>query len=58
MCHTPYCFGDCEECLSWDAYVKEAEEASKECPYRKECNCTFVNVKTDKCTTCGKIFNY
>jgi hypothetical protein len=58
MCNTPWCFGDCEECEADKKYEQEREEASAECPYRKECNWVVTDVKNDRCTTCGKGYTY
>jgi hypothetical protein len=58
MCSTPWCFGDCEECEADKKYEQEREEASAECPYRKECNWVATDVKNDRCTTCGKGYTY
>lgn len=58
MCRTPYCFGDCEECIAEDKYQKELEESITDCPYRKECNWVTVSIKSDKCTTCGQVYTY
>jgi len=53
-----WCFGDRDECKINEELEKEFEEANKECPYRKECKWVTINVKNDKCTTCGKIYTY
>jgi hypothetical protein len=58
MCNTPWCFGECDECEREAKNKKEYEEATAECPYRKECNIKTVHVKQDRCSTCGKTFNY
>jgi hypothetical protein len=58
MCRTPWCFGDCEECEYDKKYEQAYEESMTECPYRKECTWITLDVKTDKCTNCGKITNY
>ena len=58
MCSTPWCAGECEDCQYEKRYNEEQEEARAECPHRKECNWVVVDVKTDKCTTCGKTTNY
>lgn len=58
MCSTKWCYGDCDECVAEEKYREEMEESLKECPYRKECSWVNVHVKQDKCTNCGKIFNY
>lgn len=58
MCSTPWCFGECDECIRQAKSDKEWEEANKECPYRKECVWVTLDVKTDKCTTCGLITKY
>jgi len=39
-------------------YEKEYEENNAQCPYRKECNWETVDVKNDRCTTCGKGYAY
>ena len=57
-CHTPYCYGDYPECKSQDEYEAKCEEADKECPHRPECDWEKVDTKTDRCRTCGKVFNY
>lgn len=58
MCRTPYCYGDCDECLGEEKERKEFEEFSAECPRRKECKLQYVNPKADQCKHCGQIFNY
>lgn len=55
-CRTPYCYGDCDECL--DDKRREEEQYDEECPRSKKCNVVTINIKTDKCTTCGQVFNY
>lgn len=58
MCRTPHCFGDCDECIADAKREKEYEEANAECPYRTECNVKDINVKQDRCSTCGRVWNY
>ncbi len=58
MCRTPWCFGDCDECEADKKYQDDFEEQTAECPHRKECDWVTVNVKADRCKTCGKTFNY
>lgn len=58
MCRTPWCFGDCEECELEKKREQEHEETSAECPYRKECNLIVISNKSDKCTSCGIVYNY
>lgn len=58
MCNTPWCFGDCEDCEADRKWKEEREEANTECPYRKECKWVKLDVKNDKCKTCGKIQSY
>ena len=58
MCSTPWCYGDCEECEARKQSEKDFEEMNAQCPHRKECNLVTVDVKTDTCTYCGKIFTY
>lgn len=58
MCNTPWCFGDCEECEAEEKFKKEIEEQNAECPYRKECKWITIDVKNDKCVTCGKVYTY
>lgn len=58
MCRTPWCYGDCEDCIADQKYEQERDEANAECPYRKDCNWETVHVKQDRCITCSKTFNY
>lgn len=58
MCFTPYCDGSCDECEYQKKRDLENEESIKGCPYRKECKWETLDVKTDKCTSCGLITNY
>jgi len=58
MCSTPWCFGDCEECEADKKLEQEYKEANAQCPHRKECKWITVDVKNDRCTTCGKIYTY
>lgn len=37
MCRTPYCTGDCEECIPEDKWNKEWDERASECPYTEDC---------------------
>jgi len=54
-CYTPYCWGDCDECI---AEKKAYEESIAECPYRKECHWVVVHTKQDRCTHCNETFDY
>lgn len=56
MCSTPWCYGDCEDCIREQKREKEYKESNEVCPYRKECKWVTVDVKNDKCTTCGKSY--
>lgn len=58
MCSTPYCYGDCPECVREQNRKKEYEERSAECPYNLNCKIKTASIKQDVCTTCGKIWNY
>lgn len=60
MCNkeTGYCDGSCNEAKEYWREIEEQEESSKDCPYKKECTWIALNVKTDKCTNCGKITIY
>lgn len=58
MCYTPYCFGECEECQRQQQIEQDFRESSAECPYKKECDWETLDVKTDRCKTCGLITNY
>jgi hypothetical protein len=58
MCSTPWCWGECDDCIRQAKLDKEWEEEHTDCPHRKECTWVTLNVKTDKCTTCGLVTNY
>jgi hypothetical protein len=58
MCNTYWCDGDCSECLEDARRIAQYEEDNAKCPFAKDCNIITVDVKTDKCTTCGKIISY
>ena len=58
MCSTPYCYGDCDECIAEQKRRKEDDEYFTPCPYNVKCKWETVNVKLDRCTTCGKTFDY
>lgn len=58
MCTTPWCYGDCEDCLRETKRNKEYEERTSPCPHNVKCKLKTVSVKQDQCTTCGKTFNY
>lgn len=58
MCRTPWCFGDCEECIKEQAENDAYSEFYAECPHRKECNLNTKSAKEDVCSSCGKSFNY
>jgi len=56
MCHTNWCFGDCDECLLDKKLEEEYQESITECPYKKQCHFETISVNSDKCKTCGKVF--
>jgi hypothetical protein len=58
MCTTPWCYGDCDQCIRDAKQEKEFEEIQKECPHKKECNIITVHVKQDRCTNCNYVYNY
>lgn len=58
MCHTKWCYGECDECLADKKREKDHEEASALCPHRKECLFVTVSIKEDRCRTCGRVVNY
>ena len=58
MCNTPYCFGDCEDCIAETKIKEDMEDSNKKCPYRKECKWQNIDAKHDKCLTCGHIEVY
>lgn len=58
MCRTPWCYGDCEECIRDQKEQEEYKEFISECPNKKTCTLTMINTKTDRCAYCGEIFNY
>jgi hypothetical protein len=58
MCSTPWCYGECDECKAEEAENERLQDSIAECPHRKECNWVTVNVKADRCTTCGQTFTY
>ena len=64
MCNTPWCFGDCEDCLR-DKADKEEWERLTPCPHspgpyvpQSQCGLKTVSVKQDACSKCGLIVNY
>lgn len=57
-CRTPWCYGDCDDCEADKKLEEEYKDSIAECPHKKECSFEMINVKTDRCTTCGKNFNY
>ena len=58
MCNTAWCDGFCDECKIDQELEKEWQESNSQCPHRAECNIVTIDVKQDKCTTCGKVFGY
>jgi hypothetical protein len=58
MCNTPWCDGSCEECVAEKKRQQDYEDSIAQCPYRKECKWVTVDIKNDRCTTCGKTFRY
>lgn len=64
MCHTAWCGGQCDECVSW-AKIEKEHEAMEPCPYdpndevpRSKCGLTATSTKQDSCNKCGYTFNY
>lgn len=55
MCYTPYCDGSCEEC---ENQKKKEEQNDESCPHSKNCKWETLDIKTDRCKTCGLIINY
>ena len=58
MCSTPYCWGDCDECIADKQRADREEWENASCPHNPRCNIVTIDVKTDKCTTCGEIIRY
>lgn len=58
MCRTPWCWGECDECIADKKREEEWEEANAECPHKKKCVLETVHVKQDRCKSCGQTFNY
>ena len=58
MCHTKWCYGECDECIADAEREKEYGDSLKKCPHTDDCILITNNVKQDQCETCGKIFNY
>ena len=58
MCHTKWCYGECDECIADAKAKKEYEELHTPCPHKEECILITIDVKTDKCKTCNRLFNY
>ena len=58
MCHTKWCYGECDECIADKKREQEYEEVNASCPHISECILVTVDVKTDRCKTCGQIFTY
>jgi len=62
-CRTPWCYGDCEDCLA-EKKEEENREARRTCPesggrvLASECGIKSVSVKQDACNKCGYVFNY
>lgn len=53
-----YCDGSCNEAKEHFAEEERLSESLKVCPHRKECIWITLDVKTDRCTTCGLITKY
>lgn len=64
MCHTPWCFGDCDECIA-EAKFEADCKASQTCRFdpeesvlESECGLKATSVKQDTCNKCGYVYNY
>lgn len=58
MCRTPWCGGECDECIADKKAQEKYEDENISCPHRKECNWETIDVKHDRCKTCGHIETY
>jgi len=58
MCNTAWCFGECDECIQDKKKEERYIDDSAQCPYKAKCNFETLDIKTDRCATCGEIFNY
>lgn len=53
MCHTAWCYGECDECLEDKRLEDERIELiESECPNKRECR--FFESSPDYCVTCKK----
>lgn len=63
MCTTPYCFGDCEDCIE-DKKREKKERDNETCQFsngkvlESQCGLFTVSVKQDSCSKCGYTVNY
>jgi len=64
MCNTPWCYGDCEDCVK-ESKQKQDEEDRECCrfspgPYvpQNQCGIKAVDTYTDACGKCGFVKKY
>lgn len=63
MCHTKWCYGDCDECEAEKKREQEAKERET-CQFsdgqvlESECGLSVSSTKQDSCGKCGYVFNY